>query len=319
MGMSLAEYLDWLDERHDLLWPQPPRVQPIKATPFLKPLTGIRLVTWNIYGTLLRIDTGRLHHLHPQPLRMQIALEKTIEEFRMWYSMSRKPGQPWEYLLQQYKKLVEDASLQGTQQKGDRPFIDSTRIWGKLIQRLIRNEYQFDHDLYGDEQDLALKVAYFFHANLQGVAASEGIVNTLMRLMSAGVRQGLLGDAQAFTLDQLLRAFRKQHTLQVIGEVLTPECFALSHQMRLGSASPSMYRRAAKRFSKIGIPPAAVLHITNDLQENLKLAKSAGFRTALLVADSHCTSVDNEALRNKQTQPDRLLTCVSQVCEILGI
>ena len=28
---------------------------------------------------------------------MQIALQKTIEEFKMWHSMSRKPGQPWDH------------------------------------------------------------------------------------------------------------------------------------------------------------------------------------------------------------------------------
>ena len=319
MAKSLTEYLDWLDEREGLIWPQPPAVKTIKATPHLKPIAGIKLVTWNIYGTLLRIDTGRLHHLHSQRLRMQVALDKTIQEFNMWHSMSRKPGQPWEYMLNQYTKLVEDARLQGTGRKGDLPFIDSAATWSKLIERLERNEYEWDQSLYGDRDELALKVAYFFHANMQGVAASDGIVETLSRLTASGIRQGLLGDAQAFTLGQLLRAFRQQRTLHTIDDVLSPDCLVLSCQAGVGSASPSMYESAAKRFSKIGISPAAVLHVTNDLQENLKPAKAVGFRTALLVADANCTHVDNSAVRDSETRPDRLLTDVTQLGEIVGV
>ena len=159
MAKSLQEYADWLDGRDDLIWPQPPKPEPGKAKPYVKPLRGIKAVIWNVYGTLLHLSDGQLTYLHAKQLFMQVALEKTIKEFNMWHSMSRKPGAPWEYMLKQYKTLIEDAELQGTAQKGDKPQISSVAIWKKLISRLQKNEYEYDEEFYGDDDELSEKVA----------------------------------------------------------------------------------------------------------------------------------------------------------------
>ena len=107
MAKSLLEYAEWLTERN-LRWPAAPAIESAKATPYVKPLTGIRAVTWNVYGTLLRITDGELLFQHPQAIRMEIALDKTIQEFNMWNSMTRKPGKPWEYLQQLYLNAVDE-------------------------------------------------------------------------------------------------------------------------------------------------------------------------------------------------------------------
>ena len=54
---TLQEYIEGLENRN-LVWPQPPPIEPVKATPYIKPLSGIRAVTWSVYGTLLRIAEG---------------------------------------------------------------------------------------------------------------------------------------------------------------------------------------------------------------------------------------------------------------------
>jgi len=101
MPQTLSEYAEWLEQRSDLIWPKPPPLEKPKAKPYTLPLEGIKAVTWNVYGTLLHLSAGRLLHIHAQELAMQVALEKTIEEFHMWPAMSRKPGQPWEIMLVQ--------------------------------------------------------------------------------------------------------------------------------------------------------------------------------------------------------------------------
>src|SRR5262245_25666433 len=107
MPRTLLEYADGLDER-GLLWPAPPDPAPARATPYLARMPEVRAVTWGLYGTLLAtLDAGRLVSIVREALRMEVALEKTIHEFNMWNSMSRKPGAPWEYMLQQYQRLVE--------------------------------------------------------------------------------------------------------------------------------------------------------------------------------------------------------------------
>ncbi|MFG0332472.1 MAG: HAD family hydrolase [Maioricimonas sp. JB049] len=319
MSKTIQEYLDWLDERDDLRWPQPPAPSPLKATPYLKPLSGIRLVSFSVYGTLLRIDAGQLFHIHPQPLRMQIALEKTIEEFNMWNSMSRKPGQPWEYMLQQYTRLVEEERMVSTPKKGDTPEVSSARVWAKLIDRLVRNEYQYDEGFYGDLDELSEKVAYFFHASLQGVAAADEALWTLQTLSSAGLRAGLLADGQVFTLAQLLRALRGQGTIQSLGDLFASDSITLSHSLRLRKPSPGMFAAAAERFRQMGIEPHEVLHVSHRLQDDLSVARQTGFRTALLAADAVCCQVSAAEVKQAEVKPDRLLTKLSQVRHLLQI
>ncbi len=319
MGKSLAEYLSWVEARPGLIWPKPPSPVPLDADPFIRPLPEIRAVSWCVYGTLLQIHDGRLHHLHPQVLRMQVALQKTIEEFHMWNSMSRKPGQPWEYMLQQYTKLIEEGRLAGTKRKGDTPEIDSSKVWFKLIDRLLRNEYEYDQSIYGDEEELALKVAYFFHAMLQGIEATEGAASILQRVAQGGLKQGLIDDGQAFTFAQLQQALQKVDPTMALGGVVNADLVAMSFQFGIRKPSPSLYAVAAEQYRNAGIEPGQVLYVSHRLHDDLAVAKKFGFRTALYAGDEKVCEVDVDDLRNPEIKPDRLLTEIGQVAQIVGV
>jgi FMN phosphatase YigB (HAD superfamily) len=317
MGLSLSAYLEELHDRSDLIWPEPPALVPLKITPTIKPLPGIKAVTWSVYGTLLNIDQGRLLHQHPQEIRMQIALEKTIKEFNMWYSMTRKQGQPWEGMLHQYNKFREEMGLRSTKRKGDFPEIDSAKLWKKIIERLQKKEYNYDAGMYGEIDDFAAKVAYFFHASLQGVQAAGGARATLAELTSLGIRQGLLADAQVFTLPQCLFALKQQGGFSSLAEVLSAECMTLSYQAKLIKPSPSFYASAVESFKKVGIRPEEVLHVSHRLKDDLAAAKKLGFRTALFAADKASCHVTGSDVRDPELRPDRLISKVSQVQEIV--
>jgi phosphoglycolate phosphatase-like HAD superfamily hydrolase len=318
MAKSLSEYIAWLDERPQLKWPAPPECVPVDATPSIRPIEGVRGVSWSLYGTLLRVHGGRLFHVHPQSLRMEIALQKTIEEFNMWNSMSRKPGQPWEYMLQQYEKVVEEMGMAATKRKGDATEVDSSRVWFKLIDRLLRNEYEYDRDLYGDHEALAGKVAFFFHSMLQGAGLFPNAAETLQRLSGAGIRQGLLDDAQAFSLKQLHRALQSAEPPLTLSGAISPECTALSYQFGIRKPSSTLYAIAVEQYNRIGIEPQEVLYVSNRLRDDLAIARQHGFRTALFVGDDRSCDVDPAELRDPATRPDRLITDLAQVPAIVG-
>lgn len=318
MAKTLSEYLDSLDERADLIFPKAPRSKPIQATPSIKPLPDTKVVLWSVYGTLLSIDSGRLLHQHPQEIRMEIALQKTIEEFKMWFSMSRKPGQPWVYMLQQYNSIVDELRMVATARKGDAREVDSAVVWAKVIERLQRNEYNWDESLYGGIEALAAKVAYFFHAMLQGTDAFPGCAETLARLPQAGIRQGLLDDAQQFTLAQLVRAMRKQGGEGNLAALFSPELSGLSYQLEVCKPSPSLYAIVAEKCEASGFAPGQVLYLTNRLTDDLGMAKQVGFKTGLMVVDESCTELSAADLKNPEYRPDRLLTDLRQVLDIVG-
>src|SRR5262249_9580733 len=163
------QYAGYLDTRDDLPWPAPPKATPVKARPHLVRLPRVRAVLWNVYGTLLAIPQGELLFEHPQSFIMNNALDKTIQEFKMWGGMSRKPGQPSEYMLQIYTQiLTEQRAFPGGSER--HPEVQSERIWEAVLKRLMQKDYKFDAGFFGSLNEFSRKIAYFFHASLQGTA-----------------------------------------------------------------------------------------------------------------------------------------------------
>lgn len=318
MPKTLLEYSDWLAER-ELKWPAPPKAQPISATPSTKPLENIRAVTWSIYGTLLRITDGELLFIHPQAIRMDVAVEKTIHEFNMWNSMTRRPGKPSDGLLPKYLNAMDEARLTSGNRKGDLPEIDASEIWGKMLDLLNRKEYRYDESLYGDFKALSEKVAYFFHSSLQGIEAAPAALITLTSIAEGGIRQAALADAQCFTLVQLTRALRNQGSLSDVRTFLPDSLNTLSYEWGIRKPSVSLYAQSILRFKELGIEANQILHVGTRMHDDLVIAKSCGLRTALYAADKTSLQANAEDLRNPEIKPDRLITDLTQLRDILQV
>ena len=317
MAKTLLEYADWLAERK-LPWPAAPKPEPAKATPYLKPLTGIKAVTWNVYGTLLRIADGELLFQHPQAIRMEVALDKTIHEFNMWNSMTRKPGKPWEYMQQKYLHALDEQQMASSGRKGEPVEVNSAKLWLKLIGMLDKKDYQYDTSLYGDLDGLSEKVAYFFHSSLQGVEAAPQALATLSALSAGGFRQALFADAQPFTIVQLVLALREQGPVPSPDSLFNSPLHTLSYLEGVRKPARTMFLRAMDRFNKLGLEPAQVLYVSTRVRDDLALAKSLGMRTALYAAEKLSLQADPEDMKDSHMKPDRLLTDLAQVRDLVG-
>lgn len=318
MGLTLREYATWLQERQ-LLWPAAPQTEPAKATPYLAPLPGIKAVTWNVYGTLLTIADGQLLLQHPQAIRMQIAMEKTIHEFNMWSSMTRRPGQPWEYFLPKYNAAVEEAALVGGCKKGDFPEINAAHVWRKLLDMLAHKDYQYDEDRYGDWDEYAEKIAFFFQLCLQGFQGAKSALRTLTDVAAAGLQQGLLCESQPYTLAQLLQGLEQQGRLPPLTELFAPGGLICSHELGVRKPSVSLYQESRKQFAALDIAPNEVLYVSSRLADDLSVAKQQGFRTALFAGDKLSLQATAADCKDPALKPDRLLTRLDQIRSLLGI
>lgn len=317
MPKSLAEYLDWLDER-GVRRPQPPAFEPAKARPASDPIPGLKAVIWSVYGTLLRISDGEPRQIVDDEFRMQIALEKTLEEFKMWQSMTRKPGAPWKYLDRQYRDLLEELRLQAVVPKGEIPEIDSSLVWKRLIERLMKKDFEWDRSLYGDEDGLSQKMATFFHLGLQGVEAMPGAAQAVASVRRAGLVQGLLADGQCFTLVQLLRHLRGPGKLEPAGGTFANDVVVFSFREGVRKPSTSLYRTCAERLERRGIAPEAAIYVSNVLRGDMDVAKSFGFRTALLACDQLGLRANPNDLKDSSCRPDRLIASPEQIETLIG-
>jgi hypothetical protein len=316
MALSLHQYATYLDSR-GLPWPAPPTAEQLKARPHLVRLPDVRAVTWNVYGTLLAISGGELHFEHPEKFIMDVALDKTIQEFKMWGSMSRKPGQPSEYLQQLYaRELLDQHTVAGG---GERyPAVASERLWESLIKKLLQKDYKFDAGFFGSLNEFSRKVAYFFHASLQGTACYKGAARALRYVAEAGLAQGLLADGQSFTLVQLQRGLAAEDPEARLEKLLTDGLTVLSHEARAKKPSERLFRQALSALAERGIAPNQVLHVGSRLQQDLVPARRLGMRTALFAGDRGSLQATAEQLNQPSSRPDVLLTKLKQIADVVG-
>src|SRR6516162_8726146 len=177
MALTLLQYANYLDTR-DLSWPSPSEIKRPKAKPCLTRLPEVKAITWSVYGTLLAINGGELWFEHPDKFVMDIALDKTVQEFKMWNAMSRKPGQPADYLKQVYRQILT-AQRMLPSPKERHPETLADHVWEAFIKKLLQNDYTFDAGFYGALNEFSRKVAYFFHTSIQGTTCYPGAAPAL--------------------------------------------------------------------------------------------------------------------------------------------
>jgi hypothetical protein len=317
MPLTLEQYAAYLDTRRDLPWPAPPAPVAVKAKPHLVRLPEVRCVLWNLYGTLLCIPGGEVWFEHPQPFVMEVALKKTLQEFKMWGSMTRKPGEPADYLQRIYKQvLMELAAVPGGSDK--RPEISADRVWEAILKKLLQKDYRFDAGFYGSLNEFSRKVAYFFHASLQATTCYPGAAVALRHVADSGHSQGLFADAQSFSLVQLQRGLAAQDPAASVEGLLRDELSVLSFEVGARKPARRIFRRVKEMLSEHDLQPSRVLHVGSRIGQDLVPARRLGMRTALFVGDREAVEATPEQLRDALSRPDVLLTELGQIADVVG-
>jgi FMN phosphatase YigB (HAD superfamily) len=317
MPLTLEQYATYLDTRHDLSWPAPPEIDRPRAKPHLVRLPDVRVVTWSVYGTLLAISGGELYFEHPQEFIMDLALDKTIQEFKMWGAMSRKPGQPAEYLRQIYSNVLAEHKVAVV--PGEKyPEVASERLWETIIKKLLQKDYQFDASFFGSLNEFCRKVAYFFHVSLQGTTGYPGLAQALRHVSESGLGQGILADGQCFTPIQLNRAVTRQDSTARPSELMDSRLVALSHELRGRKPSERLFRHLLSALAAQGYRPNQVLHIGSHVTHDVVPARRLGLRTGLFAGDRASLQATGDQLREQASRPDILFTELTQVADVVG-
>jgi FMN phosphatase YigB (HAD superfamily) len=316
MPLTLEQYVESLDARTDLPWPAGPKIDPPKAKPKLRPLP-VKAVYWTVYGTLVAIPQGELQFEHPQDFVTDAALEKLIKEFKMWNSMSRKPGAPSAYMKELFRKALTILQMAGS--GGEKhPEVQTERVWDDIVKKLQQKEYTFDVATYGSLSDYVKKIAYFYHASIQGAGPYPGAADALRLVADRGVAQGLLADGQCFTAGQLQRCLRQQDPGFELDAVIPSTLRILSSDKKARKPSDTLFKAAVQAVAAKGISPGEVLHVGSNLTRDIAPAKKHGFHTALYAGDRNSLSATPEQLKDPATRPDVLLTELPQILEVIG-
>jgi FMN phosphatase YigB (HAD superfamily) len=171
---------------------------------------------------------------------------------------------------------------------------------------------------YGSMNEYVKKIAYFFHASIQGVGAYPGAVDALRLAADRGIVQGLLADGQGFTVGQLQRCLKQQDSSFEMDGVIPSTLRIVSAEKKAKKPSDSLFKNAAQAAASKGIDPSEILHVGSSLSRDIAPAKKHGFRTALFAGDKNSLSANPEQLKEAAFRPDVLLTELPQILQVIG-
>ena len=316
MPLTLEQYVERLDSRTDLPWPVAPGIDPPKAKPKFRQLP-VKAVFWTVYGTLVAIPQGELQFEHTQDFVNEAALDKLIKEFKMWNSMSRKPGAPSAYMKELFRKALTTLQMTGCGAERH-PEVQVERVWDDIVKKLQQKEYAFDATTFGSLNEYVKKIAYFYQASIQGSGPYPGAADALRLVAQRGIVQGLLADGQCFTVGQLQRCLRQQDPGFELDATIPSTLRIISADKRARKPSETLFKAAVQVATAKGFSPGEVLHVGSNLPRDIAPAKKFGFRTALFAGDRNSLSATPEQLKDPATRPDVLLTELSQILEVIG-
>ena len=177
MALTLEQYATYLDNASCRGRPRPGRAAQGQAAS--RALPKVRAVLWNVYGTLLAITGGELLVRASAAVRHERGPgqdDPGIQDVGVDVAQARPAG-----------RLPEAAVHAGADRTiarfpaAARNHPESAPIAsGKPSSRSCsQKDYKFDAGFFGSLNEFSRKVAYFFHASLQGTAAYDGAADAL--------------------------------------------------------------------------------------------------------------------------------------------
>jgi len=255
-----------------------------------KPLTGIRCVLFDIYGTLLISASGDISISQNQ----------------------KQPNDKIEHLIKKYGIRSDPQSLMtalnqtiASTHEGKRkngilfPEVEIDRIWMQVLNTPRRNFIR--------------KFALEYELSVNPVYPMPHSEELLQACRSRKIIMGLISNAQFYT-EYLLKWF-----LGAAPEDLgfNPELIILSYQTGYAKPSPELFRKAAAALAEMNIQPRAALFAGNDMLNDILPAKQAGFKTALFAGDNRSLRLRKDDPRCRSLSADIVLTDLIQLLDFI--
>lgn len=279
--------------------------------PSLEPLTGIRAVLFDIYGTLMISGVGdiSLAGEMDREAAVRAAMETFCEGIRIdGGSVGALPdGSLADLFLERIRIEQDERRLDGVEY----PEVDVRQVWRGLV---VEMGLLPEADAYREGARLeALSLDYELRVN--PVWPMPGLKEVLTNLRGRGLKLGIVSNAQFFT-PLLFNAFMRA-PLEAMG--FTPDYCCYSYEYLEAKPSTFLYETAAAAILRQdGIPPDAVLYVGNDRRNDIAPAHRVGFRTALFAGDARSLRWrENDPIAGT-IQPDRVITELGQLKEILS-
>ncbi len=277
------------------------------ATPArVGPLSGIKAVLFDIYGTLLISGTGDLG-VHSESLT-----DSALHEALASSGFAPAPGR--DSLASAARRgvallvgSIEAAHAHRRSEGVDFPEVEIREIWRAVLAKL--SEEDLIDDASGSDTRLE-RLAIEYECRVNPVWPMPGTLFVLHELKSRGLVLGIVSNAQFYTPITLGALCREP--LEGLG--FDPDFCAWSFAQLAAKPSVSIYESVLDPlWQAAGIRPSETLYVGNDMLNDVWAAAQAGCRTALFAGDERSLRLRKDDPRTQGLRPDIVLTELVQL------
>lgn len=296
----------------------PPEPAPIQ--PRLEPLPGVRVVLWDLYGTLLAAPTGDIETSLDDEVRLNLAFRATAERFGWTETTIPQPPINLEAAIATwYFEGIDTRHAEARRRGVISPEVIIEEVWEDILSNL--ESLGWSKAPQGRQRtEIVRRVAYFFECTYNRTALYPGSYPVLRAINRAGLAQGIVSNAQFYTPTTLTRllAAASEGEVARLEDIFDYDLVFFSYQLGVSKPNTLMFERAAEALRRRGIETQEALVVENDMVNDVAAAQTWGFRTALFAGDARTVRLD-EAAKVRGVVPDVTLTALSQLPLLLGL
>lgn len=248
--------------------------------PKLVPLSGIRAIVFDLYGTLL--ISAACGHAN------DAADPEGLPGFGDVF---------WDLVRQDHTARRAAGTAH--------PEIEVRELWAATLARLGHPVPDAD----------ALEYEILAHeCRANPVWPMPAALETLVGLRSLGFTLGIISNAQFYTRPVMEGLFGG--TLEGLG--FDPGLQVFSFEESEGKPSPRLFEIIRERAALRGVAPSEILYIGNDFRKDVLPARAAGFRTALFAGDARSLRLGEVSEVEARETADLVVTRLDQIPGCLG-
>jgi putative hydrolase of the HAD superfamily len=262
-------------------------------------LADIRVVVFDIYGTLFNYWRPEFEHEEVKKAALLSAFEKTVTRFGMReYLLQMDPREPAEKTLSDlYHGLITLKHGLAAERSIEFPEIKIESVWQAVVLMLKRRGYNPACFNLGDENDFVKCIAYYYNFVSFARSLYPGVYDALTRLQSGNIRLGAVSNAQFYTLIDLSLFLRDQSSggCDDYIRLFDPNLMFFSFEYGVAKPHELLFRKLFDALYEYHVLPSQALFVGNDIAADIRPAQQAGMKTAFFNGDDRSAFVHDLA------------------------
>ncbi len=277
---------------------------PTDLVPVLKDPDNVRIVLFDIYGTLLISQSGDVGTA-AEKSRSGCFL-KVLEKCGLFPRNVETASMMEKLFFDSIKNTHTAKKKEGISY----PEVDIITIWHEVYDSMST----ILESPPNPSVSLMAKLAFSYEMEVNSVCLMPGFYTLLNKIKASGITLGIISNAQFYT--PLLLENITDSSLEELG--FKKELCIWSYKEGIGKPSGKLFKKACKLcLEKYGVKPEEILYIGNDMRNDIFPAAGAGMQTALFAGDRRSLRMREKDPLYSYVKPDIILTELKQLTDLL--